>query len=471
MQLKEWRFDRLKAHALREGWFRPVFGTVRPAVTGALLLAHLLLPALPSYAGIATLTALAALELAMNRIRMPVWTSKALAVVCVALVADCLVAFGLPSFVFGLLLLPVLQPFVIAMSVILLLPLDSALKRRIFARAQALRSAHPETLVIGVAGSVGKTTTKELLTCILTAAKATPAHVNTEMGVAQWMTHRFSNSAPQQMIVEMGAYKKGEIALLSAITHPAIGILTALGRDHLSLFGSADAIRDANTELLAALPADGTAIVNGDDAACMEAAKSARCTVVAVRMSDAFDITEDDDGIRFAFDGTAFSIPLHGRHNVMNALLAIAAARAAGTPPAASAERLRGFRAMAHTFNVRNEAGCTVLDDTYNSSPESVRAAILWARDQSPAPKVLLTSGVMELGSEEDAILEELGSTAHGIFERVIFTTDAGRRAFAKGFGAEAERIGTATARITPGSLLVCVGRMPLSSITRLLPL
>lgn len=480
LQLKEWRWDRLRVHLQREGWLRPVFGVLRPTIVAAALVASIALPKAGVLVGLFALAASGPLLLARKRLAHPVWTRKAIIIAKLSslliAVAGGLAIVADPSGR-SLLLVALLQPLVALLGLVLFLPIDTILKRRIMRRAEFARLHHAMT-VIGVAGSVGKTTTKELLQCLLKplGSAATPAHVNSELGVAQWLLATLHGGAPPPiLIVEMGAYRQGEISRLCHIVHPSMGLITTLGRDHLGLFGSADAIRSANAELVHFLPKEGFAALLADDGALPTLRKSARCPVMTVGSTAtaelrAENIRDTDHGLAFTVEGIDFSIPLRGEHNVSNALLALAVARKLGVALADCAVRLRTFHPVANTFAVRGEAGCLVLDDTYNSSPESFRAAIAWAKGRGEATKVLLTSGVMELGSDHDAILGELGTAARGVFQRIVFTTDAGKDAFAQGAELPVEHLRPEASRIAPGTLLLCVGRMPPSALRALLP-
>lgn len=479
LQLKEWRSDRLRVHLQREGWLRPLFGIVRPAIVACALALSFVLPRTGVLLGVFALAATGPLHLSRQKLTHPVWTRKAMIITSIAVLL--VAAFGAWSMSMapsgrGLLLIALLHPLFAGLAVVLFLPADAPMKRRIMRRAERLRLRHAIT-VIGIAGSVGKTTTKELLHCLLAplGAEATPVHVNSELGVAHWLLTTLARpEVPPILIVEMGAYRRGEIANLCRIAHPSMGLVTTLGRDHLGLFGSADAIRSANAELIHFLPEEGFAALLADDAALPQLTKAARCPVTTVGETAgdlrASDVHDTDDGLSFTVEKTPFVLPLRGRHNIGNALLALAVARKLGVSLRDCAQRLGTVTPMANTFAVRGEAGCLVLDDTYNSSPESVRAAITWAKGRGEPFKVLLTSGVMELGKEQDRILRELGEASRDVFQRIVFTTDAGRDAFAQGAALPVERLTPGSQRIPAGSLLVCVGRMPATAIRALLP-
>lgn len=478
-QIKEWRTDRLAEHLRREGYVSQLFSVPRLLVLGLGLVGIVLgAPGTFFLLLLEALALLSVIQLATRRQPMPVWTSKAriIGAIAVALSLGSLwIGTGMP-------LLPVLiavcQPAFALIAWLAFLPADRMMKARVFAAASALRDTMgTDAVVIGIAGSVGKTTTKELLGHLLQdlSPLVTPAHVNTEMGVAQWLLARKADIVPgKPLVIEMGAYAKGEIKLLAGVVRPTLGVMTALGSDHLALFGSEEAIVDANAELIEALPAHGHAFLNGDNEAARGLASRATCQTALVGTHEgdawlALDITEGTDGLRFRTNDREFQVPLRGRHHVTNVLLAMSVAAYLQVPLARIRELLATFRPLRHTFNVLEENGVTILDDTYNVSPLSFRAALDWSAARPEETKVLLTSGLLELGKDEAAFLQDLGAKA-SFFDRVIFTTPSGKDAFEAAYGKTVELLSDAAATIEPGTLLACVGRMPISSIRRLLP-
>lgn len=501
-QLKEWRWDRLLEHLRTEGIVGPILGRVRPAVFVAWLLLLLLdhqsdtpLHTLMEWTlGILALFGVLSIaQILLGKQPRPLWTMKALVLVSTTLLLTLAVAFILaepqlvgadqPVFL-TLAVLPFLQPVLLAIAWIIFFPVDRLLKERIMKKARAFRALYPDLIVIGITGSVGKTTTKELLHHILAGRRplTTPEHVNSEMGVSQWMLRelpafmktRAGESMPPVMIVEMGAYKRGEIELLSSIVKPSIGILTFIGSQHLALFGSMQNVQAAKREILTTLPKDGQAFLNADNELARALKTICPCPVTTVGTSGADlraeDIEETPEGIRFTAGRTSFSLPLHGTHNVTNVLLAIAAAQHLGLDLTTIAKQLRTFSGPKRTFEVRREGDIAILDDTHNASAASFRAAIDWARMHPAKTKVLLTSGIIELGEEEDRTHRELGEHAAGIFQRVIFTHDGSSKAFGFGFGRSVEILGKDTPPVTGDALLVCVGRMSAGAVKRVLP-
>jgi UDP-N-acetylmuramoyl-tripeptide--D-alanyl-D-alanine ligase len=483
-QVKEWRIDRLREHLRSEGWFRQLFGTIRPVLVLMLLVLGIVSMQIRRYWYIAVIIALAALNLvqfALKKQRYPVWTQKALVLTATSILIDFVIALACLSWSPALLaVLPLAQAFVLAIAWIAFLPLDATLKNRRMSRAAQLRAQFSDLLVIGVTGSAGKTTLKELLSCILSkrSVLATPAYVNSEMGVANWMLTELSknkDNPPEILIVEMGAYRRGEIERLCNITQPSMGAITFIGKQHMALFGSQEMLSAAKAELLEALPENGKAFLNADNDASMAVAHKAACPIVRVGTGgqadlEAFDIEETANGIAFRAGDTRFSLPLRGTHNVTNVLLAIAIARNFKMKDAEIAQALSLYKPLNHTFAVRTEKGVTILDDTHNSSPASFKAAIAWTRTQPAKQKVLLTSGLIELGQEQDHIHTELGEMAQQTFDRVVFVHSRSGRFFEKGYGKKVEVYSADTKPVEEKALLVCIGRVPANVMHRMLP-
>lgn len=477
-QMKEWRLDRLSEHLRREGFVSQLLGGYRPFLL--LLSVFGLFLYKPDYLSLyvtSILTVLSMLQIGMRRQPMPTWTSKAMLTGLVSIILTCAITFAGAEIPLVPILVAFFQPAVLLLAWAMLLPIDRRLKRNVFERARHVRARmSKDAIVIGIAGSVGKTTTKELLRHLLQdlSPLSTPQHVNTEMGVAQWLLHNEKNLKPSTpLIIEMGAYAKGEIALICSVVQPTIGVVTALGSDHLALFGSEEAIIDANAELIEALPVNGHAFLNGDNEATRSVEGRARCPSALVGTHEgmhavALDVEEKTDGLHFRLDNEPYQVPLHGRHHVTNVLLAVSVAKFLGIAHGRIRELLQSFHPLSHTFNVLEESGVTILDDTYNISPLSMKAAIDWAANRRETTKTLLTSGLLELGEHEEAFLKDLGAKA-AFFDRIVFTTDSGRAAFSRAAGKEVELLDDSTPK-TDGGLLVCVGRMPLSTIRRLLP-
>ncbi len=495
LQIKEWRWDRLKEHLSQEGYCQQLFGVLRPTLFIVWMLASTVVVAIASDPTYITQTLSAVLlvlfagislfRIVTNRQPLPVWTMKAKAVMAltgiltVLLLVTCVLFWPLYGEMSAS-IISFLSPLLTIAAWMLLQPVDSTLKKRILSQAIALRNSHPRLRVVGITGSVGKTTTKEILAHILKSnnAIATPEHINSEMGVAQWMIQILTSMDVHSdtiLIVEMGAYRKGEIATLCRIAQPTYGIITYVGNQHLSLFGSREAILQAKGELFEALPTNGHAFGNSDNDAYEALKEKCRCTVVSVGTGQhadiqATDLEETAQGIQFRALDTVFHVPIAGTHTVTGILLAIAVAQEFRMSPRDIARRLTTFRPLKNTFEVKKIGSTTILDDTYNSSPASVKAAIEWAHRQPQKVKTFVMEGIIELGKEEEKIHSDIAKDASKVFN-VAYVAHPRHLAYFRDNGFESRvHLVTDSSHVPEGSLLVLSGRLSPQIIKRFLP-
>jgi len=244
----------------------------------------------------------------------------------------------------------------------------------------------PELTVVGVTGSSGKTSTKDLLATVLAPLGATvapPESFNNELGLP-WTALR-AGVDTRHLVLEFSARGAGHIAALAAAVPPRIGVVLNVGSAHLGEFGCVDAIARAKGELVEALPADGVAVLNADDprVAAMAARTSARVVTFGVRADvRAEALTLDAGRARFRLVTPMGSAPvalrLVGAHHVGNALAAAAVAgELAGTPEVVAAALSAAAPASRWRMEVTERAdGVTVVNDAYNANPDSMAAAL-----------------------------------------------------------------------------------------------
>lgn len=348
-----------------------------------------------------------------------------------------LVSYHLFTAGVGLVLLLVSPLFLVAGNV-LAYPVEAALRRLFLARARRVL-ARLQPTVIGITGSYGKTSTKHYLAHILGGryrVVATPKSYNTLMGVTLAVNTLLKDeSVVDYFIVEMGAYRTGEIAEICALTQPQISIVTAVGPQHLERFGSLEAVANAKYEIVAALPPDGTAVLNADDprvrAMADRAAAGTRILVSregaeGARLA-ASNVAESLDGLDFDVLDTAsgekrrFHAPLYGLHNVTNILLAAAAARHLGLSLGEVAMRVAALEPFEHRLQRTTwPGGITVLDDAYSCNPVGAANAlrVLGLHDQGR--RILITPGMVELGPLQDEENRRLGANAAEVATDII---------------------------------------------------
>lgn len=253
-------------------------------------------------------------------------------------------------------------------------------------------TADSELTVVGVTGSAGKTSTKDLLAAVLTplgAVVAPPGSFNNELG-HPWTALR-ADSDTRFLVLEMSARNRGHIAALAASAPPKIGVVLNVGTAHLGEFGSRDAIAATKGELAEALPcaADGGIVVlNADDPLVAAMASRTAARVVLVGQSEGADVRATDVQLdknacaRFTMTTPIGSVPVtlavHGEHQIGNALAAAAVALECGASLDQVSTALSGAKAVsARRMDVRDRAdGVTVVNDSYNANPDSMRAAL-----------------------------------------------------------------------------------------------
>lgn len=296
------------------------------------------------------------------------------------------------------------------------------------ALARGVLQAHPEITVIGITGSSGKTSTKDLLASVLSAAGPTVAPVgslNSEVGVPLTVCRIADDT--RFLIVEMGARGMGHIEYLADIAEPTIGIVLNVGTAHVGEFGSREAIGRAKAELVAALPDGGLAVLNADDPVvrAMVGQTAARALLVGASHEAGLRATDIDlDGAgrpSFTVSGdgveaeTRVTLPLHGEHHVGNALAVIAVALECGMAMSVVAEALADARpASRWRMEVTERAdGVTIINDAYNANPDSMRAALkaLVAMGRGRRTWAVLGS-MLELGDESTTEHDAIGRLA-----------------------------------------------------------
>jgi UDP-N-acetylmuramoyl-tripeptide--D-alanyl-D-alanine ligase len=287
-----------------------------------------------------------------------------------------------------------------------------------------------DPLVVGVTGSIAKTSTKEAVAAVLGQRYATlksEGNQNNEIGLP--LTVLAMGPEHEAAVLEMGMYVGGEIADLARIARPAIGIVTAVQAVHLSRIGSLDAIEAAKGELVEALPPGGTAILNADDAIVREMGTRTAARVLTYGFADDADVGAEDvqahglDGMRFVLrtlgDRRSVAIPALGRLSVHNALAAAATGHAAGLAPGAVVAGLAGGWSAPHRVALIRLGSVTVIDDTYNASPGSMFAALELLGDL-PGRRVAVLGEMLELGDEHDPGHHAVGEQAGRVADLVI---------------------------------------------------
>lgn len=265
--------------------------------------------------------------------------------------------------------------------------------------------------VIGITGSVGKSTTKETVAEVLSQRYRTmksPGNLNNEIGLP--LSILKLGAGYQRAVLEMGFYVPGEIAFLCDIAQPQVGVVTNIGTVHAERAGSQEAIARGKSELVEALPEDGVAILNFDDPWVRKMEEKTRAQVFFYGLSSESDLWADEveghglEGIRFRLhykrETLYVRVPLIGRHSVHTALRAAAVGLVEGLTWQEIFDGLKQGHTQLRLVAVRSKTGALILDDTYNASPESMLAA-LNLLDELGGRKVAVLGDMLELGQYE----------------------------------------------------------------------
>jgi UDP-N-acetylmuramoyl-tripeptide--D-alanyl-D-alanine ligase len=277
--------------------------------------------------------------------------------------------------------------------------------------AAARLKARPDTVVVGITGSVGKTTTKDMIRAVLAttfATHASPRSYNNEIGVP--LTLLTAPEETQALVLELGARAAGDIAALCAVVRPEIGVVTRVAAVHTEGLGDVEGVARAKRELVEALPPTGTAVLNADDPRVAAMADATQAHVVRFGRSGDVRTTLldlDDDlrpyvQIRTPSDTFEARLSARGEHQVANAAAAAAVGYVCGVPASEIARgleraELSGLR-MAVTAGRR---GVRVIDDSYNANPASVEAALRSLARLPAGRRVAVLGRMAELGTLE----------------------------------------------------------------------
>jgi UDP-N-acetylmuramoyl-tripeptide--D-alanyl-D-alanine ligase len=391
----------------------------------------------------------------------------------------------------GLAVVCVLMPSIVLWGARLTTPIERLIGRRYLADAAARMARYPGK-VLGITGSYGKTSTKYVVADLLAARYRTfktPAGVNTTMGITRVIREDLSDEQ-EIFVVEMSAYGPGEIREVCDLVHPAIGILTAVGVQHLERFGTPERIAEAKYELIAALPAGGPAIMNADDPTCRLLAERARAEGKRVRLygfdaavPDLFvagsDVTVSPQGSRFrvrlASGETAhFETTLLGRWNLSNVLAGIAAGVECGIPLGDLAEPVKTLRPAPRRLEIHTEGGITRILDVANANPRGAAMALEVLSQFTGGSRILITPGMVELGPIEAEENRKFGEQAAAVCDYVILVGPEQTRPIAEGLRARqfpAERLLVARHAdevadllapiVRPGDVLLYENRLP----------
>lgn len=373
------------------------------------------------------------------------------------------IAFGLKALCVTLMLILVISPIILLAANDILKPVEKSINRKYYNEAASILSAMPDLKIVGITGSYGKTSTKHYLNRILQehfSTMMTPGSFNTTMGVIRTV-REYLQPYNEVFIVEMGAKQPGDIEEICNLVHPTIGIITAVGEQHLESFKTIENVQRTKFELADALPADGTIIVNNDfPFVANRPVHNTRCIRYAVSCTSgnedfsATDIEYTPSGTSFTVSGKSMTAPLElhtklvGECNVSNLLAAVIVALKLGVPADKIKYAVSQIEQVEHRLNMkRTPGGITIIDDAFNSNPQGSKMALEVLSMMKSGKRIVITPGMIELGDLQQKANMELGQHIARCADVAIIVGHYNREAILEGIaqgGMSSDKVHTA---------------------------
>ncbi len=386
---------------------------------------------------------------------------------------------------FGLIIYLLITPFLVMVSIFPTTAISSTRILIELIRAKAkVKKAKP--IIIGITGSYGKTSTKMLLSKVLDKKYSvfkTPKSYNTKFSVARSINKIFKNQ--EIMIIEYGAYKKGEIRTLASWFQPSLAIITGLTKQHLGLFGNIESIINAKSELVKSLKSGSIVVYNSSDEGTTkicEAGSGPEST-----SGGNLEIIGSDNEITnslilkahlnkagklfFVFAGQQISTNFMGMHYLETIKMVVLVAKKLGVSDKDLVEAISSFVPDdKFIFSYELKSGSLLIDDGGTSNLKGFEAAIKLASAIDSSKKILITSGIVDLGSESEVIHRELAEKASKVFHTVLYVGESGKQQFSNVFkekfiggetGVEQTKILSFLSNLDNHEMILVEGRMP----------
>ena len=317
----------------------------------------------------------------------------------------------------------VLLNFVIMLSIIINKPVEKLVYLSYKTKAVNKLKSMGNLKVIGITGSYGKTSSKNILSDILNVkynALPSPRNFNTPYGLIITVNNHL-DKFDDILIAEMGAYKRGEIKQLCDLVKPKYGILTKIGTAHIEIFGSQENIQKGKFELIESLPSDGIGVLNGDDELQVNYDLKNDCKIIWIGIDNkdvdvrACDIKTSNKGttfnVIFKGDNTKheFTTKLLGYNNIYNILASLALSKEFGLTIDQMKKAVAGVKSVEHRLELRKAGNITYIDDSYNSNPVGSKMALEVLKDM-PGLRIVMTPGMVELGDKSYELNKAFGT-------------------------------------------------------------
>lgn len=378
----------------------------------------------------------------MNRLCIALFIASA--ILSFVLIASSSILFEL--YKFGIVsIMPLMLMILVPIVHLILVPFETLNYYRYIRKAKHKLKKFPSLIKIGITGSYGKTSCKNILNVMLSQkfdVCISPHSFNTPMGLTKVVLN-YLNPNHQVLIAEMGARKRYEIAELCRIINPQHGILTAIGSQHLLSFGSQNDIALGKYELIQALPSDGMAVFNKDNELSRPLYEKTTLTKFCASLSDtdadcyAKDVLVSSSGSQFKLvignEEIACTTALLGKHNLQNILLCACFARKLGLEMSQIAAAIAQLKPVPHRLELSQQNGMIILDDSYNASVEGVKAALEVLSSFESKQKIVVTPGLIELGNLEDSENEKFGAEMAAVANKVILVNKTNLESLKRG--------------------------------------
>lgn len=310
-------------------------------------------------------------------------------------------------------------------------PLERLIKEFYIGLAKGILAKRPDLIKIGITGSYGKTSSKNILDEILSEefyVLATPASFNTPMGITITIRQHLKN-LHQIFIVEMGADRVGDINYLTKFVKPQYGIVTSIGPQHLNTFKTINNIIKEKMKMIENLPPNGVGVINLDNEYIRAYKIQNKCRIITVGIESedvdfrAIDITYTPEGTEFSIQSSdrlvRFKTRLLGKHNVSNILVAIAVGRALDLSWEQLQKAVANVNYIEHRLQLKKINGLTFIDNAFNSNPEGSRMS-LEVLKMMPGKRFIITPGMIDLGVKQKMYNSEFGRSMKGCADVVI---------------------------------------------------
>lgn len=346
-----------------------------------------------------------------------------------------------------LLLITIFSWLPVMIALLLLKPVEELINNHYRHDALRILNSMSDLKIIGITGSYGKTSTKHYLQKILSEdyeVLITPGSYNTPLGVIRTI-REMMKPYNEVFICEMGAKQKGDIKEICDLVHPSIGIVTSVGPMHLETFGSLENVQATKFELIDALPTEGLGVINNDFPLCASRQVN-NVNVLRYTVKGQSECQYEAHDIKYNHDGTTFTLTgpdnlrlqlqtqLIGEGNIANLLGAIIVALYLNVSPEKIKYAVSQIKQVEHRLNVkRTPSGVTIIDDAFNSNPTGARMAIDVLKSFTEGKRIIVTPGMIELGSEQYNLNRELGEYIAGKVDIAIVVGKYNRDAIVEG--------------------------------------